>query len=111
MDPQPVQQHDEREQGGRPQRDRVPPRYLEHYQVELYGRPPQPPQARAAPAAEHPETAMLRLEVAQLRGMVRDLMDRVEQYEQSYSEGEMDEGETQEERNIEPQMPQPLPCA
>ncbi|KAM7390874.1 hypothetical protein PAMA_008868 [Pampus argenteus] len=109
MDPQAVLPHDGRELGARPRRKVMPPRYLQDYQAELYGRPPHQPQERAEPVSETPETALLRQEVAQLKGMVHDLMDRVQQYEQSYPEENSEEEQDEEAQQAPYGANHPLP--
>lgn len=91
MDSHTVAPGDEREEGGRPRRERIPPRYLQDYHTEFYGKPPKQLRECAEPFPETSETDLLRQEVAQLKGMVKELIGRVEQYEQSYSEGESEE--------------------
>ncbi|KAG8012271.1 hypothetical protein GBF38_019961 [Nibea albiflora] len=109
MDPQAVLPHDGRELVARLRRRVMPPRYLQDYQTELYGRPPHQPQERAEPVSETPETAQLRQEVAQLKGMVHDLMDRVQQYEQSYSEENSEEEQDEEAQQAPYGANHPLP--
>ncbi|CAJ1087112.1 hypothetical protein JOB18_018190 [Xyrichtys novacula] len=69
----------------------MPPRYLRDYRTELYGQPPKHFSQCAEPAAETSETVLLRQEVAQLKSMMKDLHERVEQYEHGYSEGDSEE--------------------
>ncbi|KAG7482291.1 hypothetical protein JOB18_018190 [Solea senegalensis] len=103
---------DGRQQEGRPHRQRAPPKYLQDYQTELYGRPP-PPQTKACaePGVETSDTALLRQEVAQLRSMVQELTGRVQQYEQSYSEGGSEEefGIQSQESQAAYEWNQPVP--
>lgn len=85
MDPHAVSPEDDRDQRGKPQRERMPPRYLQDYQTKLYGKPPKQLRECAEPVSE---TVLLRQEVAQLKSLVKELIGIVEQYEQSYSEGD-----------------------
>jgi len=66
----------------------MPPRYLQDYHTELYGRPPIPLAEAAQPA---PDTFLLRQEVAELKGIVKDLIGKMAQYDHSYSEGDSQE--------------------